>query len=241
MRRVSIELLEIRGRTQIREQKKALRDIFGKDNFFAEIMDHGIGIERRTMNDLIKLAKDLQIPLLATNDLHYTHAHDADAHAALLCVQSASTLADPNRFKFDANEFYLKSPSEMHDAFAELAGRKIAPGGYFHAATDWPEYAAQIDDVRAAVREQVESLGARFLAIDVVGGEQAGGYAAGLDEDHHHRERVVGGVDGDAGQRGGAAPAQHPEHEAEAEQDREVEDRQRRPGLRCAPSGLQVY
>jgi DNA polymerase-3 subunit alpha len=101
------------------EAAAEFRDIFGPDNFFAEIMDHGIGIERRTMNDLIKLAKDLKIPLLATNDLHYTHAHDADAHAALLCVQSASTLADPNRFKFDGNEFYLKSPAEMRAIFKD--------------------------------------------------------------------------------------------------------------------------
>ena len=78
------------------------QDIFGKENFFAEIMDHGINIERRTMADLLKLAKELDMPLDATNDLHYTHAHDATAHAALLCVQSASTLDDPNRFKFDS-------------------------------------------------------------------------------------------------------------------------------------------
>ena len=101
------------------EAAAEFRDIFGPENFFAEIMDHGIGIERRTMNDLIKLAKDLKIPLLATNDLHYTHAHDADAHAALLCVQSGSTLADPNRFKFDGQEFYLKSPAEMRAIFKD--------------------------------------------------------------------------------------------------------------------------
>jgi DNA polymerase-3 subunit alpha len=71
------------------------RDIFGKENFFAEIMDHGLGIERRIMSDLIRLAKDLGLPLVATNDLHYTHAEDAKSHAALLCVQSGSTLDDP--------------------------------------------------------------------------------------------------------------------------------------------------
>ncbi len=63
------------------------RDIFGKENFYAEVMDHGIDIERRTMKDLLRLAKELDLPLVATNDLHYTHAHDATAHAALLCVQ----------------------------------------------------------------------------------------------------------------------------------------------------------
>src|SRR4051812_37391414 len=95
------------------------RDIFGKENFFAEIMDHGLGIERRIMDDLLRLAKDLELPLVATNDLHYTHAHDSTSHAALLCVQSGSTLDDPNRFKFDADEFYLKSAAEMRQLFRD--------------------------------------------------------------------------------------------------------------------------
>ena len=95
------------------------RDIFGKDNFYAEIMDHGIDIERRTMNDLLRLAKELDLPLVATNDLHYTHQHDAKSHAALLCVQSGSTLDDPKRFKFEGEEFYLKSPAQMRHIFRD--------------------------------------------------------------------------------------------------------------------------
>lgn len=95
------------------------RDIFGPENFFCEIMDHGLGIERRIMTDLLRLAKELSLPLVATNDLHYTHAHDATSHAALLCVQSGSTLDDPNRFKFDADEFYLKSAAEMRQIFRD--------------------------------------------------------------------------------------------------------------------------
>ncbi|MEO8907067.1 MAG: DNA polymerase III subunit alpha [Microbacteriaceae bacterium] len=95
------------------------RDIFGSDNFFCEIMDHGLGIERRIMTDLLRLAKDLGLPLVGTNDLHYTHAKDATSHAALLCVQSGSTLDDPNRFKFDADEFYLKSAQEMRQLFRD--------------------------------------------------------------------------------------------------------------------------
>lgn len=95
------------------------RDIFGAENYFCEIMDHGIEIERRVMTDLIRLSKDLGLPLLATNDLHYTHAHDAESHAALLCVQSGSQLDDPNRFKFDADEFYLKSAAEMRQLFRD--------------------------------------------------------------------------------------------------------------------------
>src|SRR5215217_6879791 len=89
------------------------RDIFGRDNFFCELMDHGIGIEKQVQEDLFRLKKELGLPGLATNDLHYTYAEDAKPHEVLLCVQTGKTLADPNRFKFDAQDFYLKSPAEM--------------------------------------------------------------------------------------------------------------------------------
>ena len=107
---------------QYEEARKAasdFRDIFGKENYFCEIMDHGLGIERRVMGDLLRLAGELDLPLVATNDLHYTHAHDATSHAALLCVQSGTTLDDPNRFKFDADEFYLKSAEQMRHLFRD--------------------------------------------------------------------------------------------------------------------------
>jgi len=97
-----------------------LRDIFGAENFYLEIMDHGIEIESRVKSDLLKLGKELGLPLLATNDLHYTRLADAPAHEALLCVQSGSTLADPKRFKFENSEFYLKSASEMRKIFSEI-------------------------------------------------------------------------------------------------------------------------
>ncbi|HKP08070.1 MAG TPA: DNA polymerase III subunit alpha [Microbacterium sp.] len=95
------------------------QDIYGKENYFAEIMDHGLSIERRIMTDLLRLAKDLSIPLVATNDSHYTHQHEADAHAALLCVQSGSTLDDPNRFKFDGDGYYIKTAQEMRQLFRD--------------------------------------------------------------------------------------------------------------------------
>ncbi len=95
------------------------RDIFGAGNYFCEVMDHGLGIERRSRDGLLQLAKTLDLPLLATNDLHYTRREDAEAHAALLCVQSGSTLADPNRFKFDADDFYLKSAAEMREVWRD--------------------------------------------------------------------------------------------------------------------------
>src|SRR6478736_4612082 len=95
------------------------QDLFGKENYFAEIMDHGLSIERRVMTDLVRISKDLGIPLVATNDSHYTHQHEADAHAALLCVQSGSTLDDPNRFKFDGDGYYIKTAQEMRQIFRD--------------------------------------------------------------------------------------------------------------------------
>jgi DNA polymerase III subunit alpha len=96
------------------------RDIFGADNYFCELMEHGLGIEKAVRADLLRLAKDLSLPLVATNDLHYVKAEDAQAHSVLLCVQSGSTMADPTRFKFDADEFYLKTPAEMRDIWRDL-------------------------------------------------------------------------------------------------------------------------
>ena len=95
------------------------RDIFGKDNFFVEIMDHGIEVERRVKSDLLRLANDLDLPLVATNDLHYVRAEDASAHDALLCIQTASNMSDPKRFRFDAQDFYLKSSAEMRNVWRE--------------------------------------------------------------------------------------------------------------------------
>jgi DNA polymerase-3 subunit alpha len=96
------------------------RDLFGAGNFFVELMDHDLDIEKRVKEDLLKIAKELNLPLLATNDLHYTFAQDATAHEALLCVQSGSTLADPKRFKFDGDQFYLKSATEMRTLFKDF-------------------------------------------------------------------------------------------------------------------------
>jgi DNA polymerase-3 subunit alpha len=97
-----------------------MRDILGAENYFCELMDHGLSIERRTREDLLKIARDLKLPLLATNDLHYTKAEDADAHEVLLCVGTRTTLDDPKRFKLDARDFYLKTSQEMRTLWNEL-------------------------------------------------------------------------------------------------------------------------
>ena len=117
---------EIQTRLRMGNYREALRaasdyrDIFGANNFYLEVMDHGIDIENRVRTDLLKLGKELKLPLLATNDLHYTFAEDGAAHEALLCVQSGSTLADPKRFKFDNHEFYVKTAAQMREIFKDI-------------------------------------------------------------------------------------------------------------------------
>ena len=110
-----------RGQYEAAKQAAAdYRDIFGRENFYCELMDHNIEIERRHRDDLIRLAKELGLPFLATNDLHYTYAREWEAHEVLLCVQTGRTLADPKRFKFDARDFYLKTAQEMRELWRDF-------------------------------------------------------------------------------------------------------------------------
>ncbi|MDQ1288976.1 MAG: polymerase subunit alpha [Actinomycetota bacterium] len=117
---------EVQTRLRLGQYKEALeaaaefQDIFGRENYYCELMDHGLEIERRVQKDLLKLAKDLKIPLVASNDLHYTRQEDAKAHAVLLCVQSGSTLADPKRFKFDTDNFYMWSAQQMREKWRDF-------------------------------------------------------------------------------------------------------------------------
>ena len=102
------------------------QDIFGKDNFFLELMDHGLDIEARVRDGLMRLRRDLDLPVIATNDSHYTHPEDHTAHDALLCVGTGSTLADPKRFKFGGTGYYIKSPAEMRSLWEDKYDLKEA-------------------------------------------------------------------------------------------------------------------
>ena len=97
-----------------------LQDIFGRDNLFVELQDHGLQAQRDTNPKLVEIAKQIGAPLLATNDSHYTHQHDHESHDALLCVQTGALLSDPKRFKFEGTEHYLKSAAEMRYLFREV-------------------------------------------------------------------------------------------------------------------------
>ncbi|MBB3661245.1 DNA polymerase-3 subunit alpha [Prauserella sediminis] len=112
---------EVQTRLRLGQPEKALeaaadyRDIFGKENFFLELMDHGLAIERSVREGLLKIGKELGLQPLATNDSHYVTKDQADAHSALLCVQSGKTLSDPNRFQFNGDGYFLKSAEEMRE------------------------------------------------------------------------------------------------------------------------------
>jgi DNA polymerase-3 subunit alpha len=102
------------------EKAARLQDIFGRDHLFVEVQDHGIPEQRTTNPQLLRIARAIGAPLVATNDSHYTHQHDAVAHDALLCVQTGSLMSDPDRFKFTGDQHYLKSAVEMRSLFAEV-------------------------------------------------------------------------------------------------------------------------
>ncbi|HEX4007462.1 MAG TPA: DNA polymerase III subunit alpha [Acidobacteriaceae bacterium] len=94
------------------------QDIFGKGNFFLEIQDQGLPQEKQIHADLFRLEKELDIPLVATNDSHYLCDDDSRAHDILLCVQTATSLSDPKRMKFDGDQFWVKTAEEMERVFA---------------------------------------------------------------------------------------------------------------------------
>ena len=112
---------EVQTRLRLGQYREALqaasdyRDIFGQENFYLELMDHGLAIERSVRENLLKIGEELGLKPVATNDSHYVTEDQAESHGALLCVQSGKTLNDESRFKFDGAGYYLKSAAEMRD------------------------------------------------------------------------------------------------------------------------------
>ena len=122
---------EVQTRLRLGQYEEALKaarefqDIFGRDSFYVELMDHGLDIEKRVFEDLLRISKDIGAPLVATNDLHYTSKEDAHTHEALLCVQSGSVLSEPTydeggkRFAFSGNGYYVKTAEEMWNIWGD--------------------------------------------------------------------------------------------------------------------------
>ena len=108
---------------QYQEARRAageLQDIFGKDNFYVELMDHGLSIENRVRKDLLRLAREINAPVIATNDSHYVYKEDREIQDAMLCINSGDRLSNPDRFRFDGTDYYLRPSEEMHELFAEI-------------------------------------------------------------------------------------------------------------------------
>ncbi|MDM4718476.1 DNA polymerase III subunit alpha [Micromonospora sp. WMMA1363] len=148
---------EVQTRLRLGQYDEALKaaaryqEIFGKENYFLEIMDHGISIERRVRQELMEISRKLDIPPVVTNDSHYTHESQAEAHDVLLCVQTAANVADPNRFRFDGSGYYIKSADEMRAVDSSdfwqagcrntlLVAEKVDPAGMFEFRNLMPRF-----------------------------------------------------------------------------------------------------
>ncbi len=105
---------------QARKTASEYADIFGRDNFYLEVQDNQFEQQYKVNAEMIKLARELDLPLVATNDVHYLDKSDAKAHEALLCIQTQATLDDPNRMRFQTDQLYFKSPEEMQNAFSDV-------------------------------------------------------------------------------------------------------------------------
>src|SRR3989441_7075580 len=113
-------LLSAGDDTKARETAGWYQEVFGKDFYFMEVQSHGIEEQARVTEGTVRIARELGAPLCGTNDSHYVDAGHAKAHEALLCIQTGSSMSDPNRWRFSTEEFYLKSADEMRAVFKDL-------------------------------------------------------------------------------------------------------------------------
>src|ERR1700724_1473046 len=142
-----------------RENAYRLRDLFGKGNFFLEIQDQGLEIEKGVKPELVRLSKETGIPLVATNDCHYLHHDDAHAQEVLLCIQTGKTMSDAHRMKFQTDQFYFKSAAEMAQVFGEL-----------------PDALSRTVDIAQRCNVKIERIPSPFPEFKVPAGHTAGSY-----------------------------------------------------------------
>ena len=148
---------EVQTRLRLGQPEAALeaaakyRDIFGAENYFVELMDHGLDIETRVRDGLVDIARKLNIPFVVTNDSHYTYESDSESHDALLCIQTGKQLADPDRFKFNGSGYFIKSADQMRaldtsEAWLEgcrntlLVAEKVDTAGMFDFHNLMPKF-----------------------------------------------------------------------------------------------------
>ena len=144
---------------QARQNAYRLREIFGKGNFFLEIQDQGIQIEKRVNPELVRISKETGIPLVATNDCHYLHHEDAHAQEVLLCIQTGKTMGDANRMKFATDQFYFKSAAEMARVFGEI-----------------PDVLSRTVDIAARCNVKIERISNPFPEFQVPKGYDSASY-----------------------------------------------------------------
>ena len=144
---------------QARENAYRLRDIFGKGNFFLEVQDQGIEIEKGVNRELLRLSKETGIPLVATNDCHYLRHEDAHAQDILLCIQTGKTVNDAHRMKFATDQFYFKTAAEMARVFGEL-----------------PDALSRTLDIAQRCNVKIERMANPFPEFQVPAGHTAGSY-----------------------------------------------------------------
>jgi DNA polymerase-3 subunit alpha len=142
-----------------RENAYRLRDVFGKGNFFLEIQDQGLEIEKGVNRELVRLSKETGIPLVATNDCHYLHHDDAHAQEVMLCIQTGKTMSDAHRMKFQTDQFYFKSAAEMAQVFGEL-----------------PDALSRTVDIATRCNVRIERIPSPFPEFKVPAGHTAGSY-----------------------------------------------------------------
>jgi DNA polymerase-3 subunit alpha len=142
-----------------RENAYRLRDVFGKGNFFLEIQDQGLEIEKGVNRELVRLSKETGIPLVATNDCHYLHHDDAHAQEVMLCIQTGKTMSDAHRMKFQTDQFYFKSALEMAQVFGEL-----------------PDALSRTVDIAHRCNVRIERIPSPFPEFKVPAGHTAGSY-----------------------------------------------------------------
>ncbi|MDO4762753.1 MAG: DNA polymerase III subunit alpha [Corynebacterium sp.] len=117
---------DVQTRLRLGQFDKALeaaamwQDIYGRDNYFLELMDHGLDIENRVRSELLEIGRKLNLPPLVTNDCHYVLESQAHAHEVMLCVQTGKTMQDPDRFKFDGTGYYVKTAEEMRELWDHM-------------------------------------------------------------------------------------------------------------------------
>src|SRR5213596_2361242 len=113
-------LLSAGEEAKARETAGWYQEVFGKDYYFMEVQSHGLTEQKRVSEGTLRISQALGAPVCGTNDSHYLEATDARAHEALLCIQTGTTMSDPNRWRFSTEEFYLKSADEMRAVFKDL-------------------------------------------------------------------------------------------------------------------------